>query len=112
MATPNREQLISRALEVLEEVAALSRHAAPEHSRGIGLALGFLAHVSGPGERWPFDEFWRAMRADCRVARPARLSAALSAIYARLERNRDLDLVSAFQERANAIHGPPEGFPR
>ncbi len=112
MEPPTREQLTTRALELLEEVAALSRHAAPAQNRGVGLALAYLAHVSGPGERWPFDEYWRAMRCDCRVARPARLSAALSAIYNRLERSRDLDVVSAFQLRANAIHGAPEGFPR
>lgn len=111
MGRPTTEQLTNKALAVLEEAAALSRHQAPAQTRGAALALAYLASVSAAPERWFFDEFWRAMRCDCWVARPARLNAALSAIYGAVGRRRGPDVVSAFQRAANAIHGAPEGFP-
>ena len=111
MTRPTTEQLTSMALAVLEEVAALSRHHHPAQTRGIALALAFLAHVSMAPDRWFFDEFWRAIRCDCRVTRPARINAALSAIYDAVGLRRDLKAISAFQVAANALHGTFEGYP-
>jgi len=112
MGKPTGVQLTSMALAVLEEVAAMGRHHAPPQTRGVALALAFLARAGSGKERWPFDEFWRAMRCECRTARPARLNAALAAIYAGLGRTRDVEVVSAFQLAANARHGAPGGFPQ
>lgn len=111
MGRPTTEQLTNMALAVLEEVAALSRHQLPTQTRGVALALAYLAFVGAAPDRWFFDEFWRAMRCDCRVARPARINAALSAIYDAVGRRRELDVISAYQRAANATHGAPEGFP-
>ncbi len=111
MGAPTKDQLTKMALAVLEEAAALSRHHAPPQTRGVALALAFLARVSSADDRWPFDEFWRAMKSDCRVARPARLNAALSAIYEMLGVARDLAVISAFQRAANRLHGAPRGYP-
>lgn len=111
MVRPTREQLINMAFAVLEEVAALSRHHAPARSRGVALALAYLAGTGANRDRWPFDEFWRAMRCDCRVARPARINAALAAIYDAHGRRRELAVISAFQRAANSVHGSPEGYP-
>lgn len=111
MGRPTTEQLTTMALAALEEVAALSRHHPPGQARGIALALAYLAHVAGMPDRWFFDDFWKAMQCDCRVSRPARLNAALTAIYDALGRRRELDVVSAFQRAANEKHGAPAGYP-
>lgn len=111
MARPTTEQLITMALATLEEVAALSRHHVQPQTRGVAFSLAYLAHVSPAKDRWFFDEFWRAMRCDCGVSRPARLNAALTAIHEALSRRREIEVVSAFQRAANEKHGAPAGYP-
>lgn len=111
MGRPTTEQLTTMALAALEEVVALSRHYVQPQTRGVAFALAYLAHVSAAKDRWFFDDFWRAMLCDCRVSRPARLGAALTAIYNSLGRPRDIEVVSAFQRAANEKHGAPAGYP-
>ena len=100
------------ALAALEQVAAECRHEPQLQTRPIAVVLAYLAHVSRARDRWPFDQFWREMKDDCRVTRAAKVSAALNAIYEALGRRREIELMSAFEREAAESHGPPAGYPR
>ena len=111
MGRPTTDQLITMALAALEEAAANCRHERQPQTRGIALALAFLAHVSQSADRYHFDRYWRALRIDCRVMRPAEASAALCGVYEALGRQRALQTISVFQQAATARYGPATGFP-
>ena len=112
MGRPTTDQLTTMALAALEQVAAQCRHGPQPQTRPIAVVLAYLAHVSRANERWPFDQIWRDMKADCRVMRTAQVSAALNAIYEALGRRREIEVMSAFEQEAAAAHGPPDGYPR
>lgn len=105
-------RLINMALAVLEEVAARSRHTPQPQSRGVALALAYLAHASRAQDRWPFDNLWRSMKLDCRVHRAASISASLNAIYSALGRQRDVTVMSAFEREATELYGPLASYSR
>ena len=111
MARPTSEQLTTMALAALEEVAARCRHEPQPQTRGIAVALAYLAHVCSVGDRSHFDDFWRALRVDCRVTRGTYASAALEGIYRAVERVREREVVTAFQIAAHEKYGPAPGYP-
>lgn len=111
MGRPTTEQLTTMALAALEEVAARCRHEPQVQTRGIAVALAFLAYVSKSTDRYHFDRFWRTLRTDCRVQRSAEASASLNGIYAAVGRRRELEVMSAFQRAASDVYGLVPGFP-
>lgn len=111
MGRPTTEQLTTMALAALEEVAARCRHEPQEQTRGIAVALAFLAYISKSTDRYHFDRFWRALRKECRVTRGAEASASLNGIYEAVGRSRELETISAFQRAASERYGPAPGFP-
>jgi hypothetical protein len=111
MGRPTTEHLTSMALAALEEAAAGCRHELWPQTRGIAVALAFLAYVARSSDRYHFDRFWRALRAECRVTRAAEASASLNGIYEAVGRQRETVIVSAFQRAAQDIYGPAPGFP-
>lgn len=106
MARPDQQQLVAMALAALEEIAALARHRPQPQSRGVALALAYLAHVSSRTDRWPFDAYWRALTLDCDKTRAAHVSAPLNAIYEAVGWTREIAAMSKFEQQANAIYGP------
>lgn len=112
MGRPTTEQLTTMALAALEEVAARSRHAPQEQTRGIAVALAFLAHVAKSPDRYHFDRFWRTLRKDCRVTRGAEASASLNGIYEAVGRTREIEIISSFQLAASEAYGPAPGYPQ
>jgi len=111
MGRPTTEQLTTMALSALEEAAARCRHKVQPQSRGIGVALGFLAYVSRSTDRHFFDRFWRALPTECQKQRSAEASAALNAIYEAVGRRREIEVMSAFERAAQDEYGPPSGYP-
>jgi len=109
MGRPTTEQLTTMALAALEEAAARCRHEAQPQSRGIAVALGFLAHVSKSADRYHFDRFWRALRTECRVQRPSDASAALNGIYEAVGLRRETAVMTAFEQAAREEYGPRSG---
>jgi hypothetical protein len=51
--------LRKRALAVVDEATERSHHGPVERSLGLRFALAFLANFAD--ERWPFDQFWKAL---------------------------------------------------
>ena len=99
------------ALAALEQVAPQCRHGPHLQTRPIAVVPAYLAHVSHAQDRCPLDQFWRDMKVDCR-SRAAKVSAALNAIYEAFGRRREIEVMSAFEREAAAMHGPPTGCPR
>lgn len=93
--------LVNMALGVLEEVAARADLGVEPRTRAIRLVLGYLWWAAPRKERWPFNNFWRAMAMTDAIARHANLSASLNAIYRALGRNRGLE-AAAMAETKNA----------
>ena len=100
------------ALAVLEEAAARCRHCIQPQTRGIAVALAYLAYASRSDDRHFFDRFWRALRNECRVMRSAEAFASLNAIYDALGRRRETETMSAFERAARDEYGPRPEFPR
>jgi hypothetical protein len=111
MGRPTTEQLTTMALAALEEVAARCRHEPQPQTRGIAVALAFLAYVSKSADRYHFDRFWRTLRTECRVQRAAEASASLNGIYEAVGRRRAIAVMSAFQTMASELYGPAPGYP-
>jgi len=112
MGRPTTDQLTTMALSALEEVAARCRHEPQPQTRGIAVALAFLAYVSKSSDRYQFDRFWQALRRECQVYRTAEASSSLNGIYEAVDRRRELEVMSAFQQAAREAYGPAPGFPR
>lgn len=102
MVRPTRDQITVIALAALEEVAASCRYGPQPQTRGLAVALAFLAHVAERSDRRWYDRFWRSLRIDCDIARPAEASAALNGIYNAVGRARDIGVISRFERSARA----------
>jgi hypothetical protein len=111
MGLTTKEQLTTMALAALEEAAARCRHEQQPQTRGLAVALAFLAYVSRSSGRYHFDRFWRCLRTECRVTRGAEANSALNGIYEAVGRRRDVKVISAFQQAAREACGPAPGFP-
>lgn len=111
MPRVDEQRLLNMALMALEELAARTRHRPQERTRGIALALAFVAHFARSKEQWPYNQLWRSLDEQDRGIRSARVGAAMNAIYLQLGRQRDLTIQSAFEQLARAEYGPVPGFP-
>jgi len=72
-------ELRKRALAAVDEVAEQARFAPVERHLALRFALAFLANFAD--ERWPFDNFWRAVALPDEKARGATVVAARNAIH-------------------------------
>ncbi len=71
--------LRDQALEAVDEVAEQARAAPVERHLALRFALAFLANFAN--ERWPFDNFWRAVASPDEKVRNATVTAARNAIH-------------------------------
>lgn len=76
------QRLIWIALQALEQTAQKARDQPLERNHAIRLCLAYLASRSP--ERWPFDEYWKALADDDDKIRSANLTRCLNAMYLRL----------------------------
>ena len=72
-------ELRKRALDAVDEVAAQAQSAPVERHLALRFALAFLANFAD--ERWPFDNFWRAIALLEEKVRRATVVAARNAIH-------------------------------
>ena len=72
-------ELRKRALAAVDEVAEQARFAPVERHLALRFALAFLANFAD--ERWPFDNFWRAVALRDERVRGATVVAARNAIH-------------------------------
>lgn len=99
------------ALAVLEEVAARAAYAPQTRTRGLALALAFLAGEARSKDRQPFDDFWRLLSLDDLNGRRVMLGCRLAEIYAALGRERCEEVRQAFVDLARAELGTAPGIP-
>lgn len=100
MITDSR--LVGLALDALEEAFAAAREQPVRRTWALRLVLAFLASRTrhgSPVERWPFDNYWRALNHPRPHDRSASLNAALNAIYLAVGQKRDTQRVSLFEQR-------------
>lgn len=71
--------LRSRALAAVDEVAEQATSGPVQRSLTLRFALAFLANFTE--ERWPFDNFWRAIATKDERVRCATVLAARNAIH-------------------------------
>lgn len=71
--------LRSRALAAVDEVAEQASDGPVERHLALRFALAFLANSAD--ERWPFDDFWRAVATEDQKVRRATVIAARNAIH-------------------------------
>ena len=71
-------ELRSRALAAVDEVADQAMNGPVERHLALRFALAFLANFAD--ERWPFDNFWRAIALPDGKVRSATVTAARNAI--------------------------------
>lgn len=79
------DQLATKALLALEELARAAEHTSIQPSRAVRFALAYL-YATGSGCREPYDAFWAALRQRGEeyiqhIQRYAMARAALEAIY-------------------------------
>jgi hypothetical protein len=72
-------ELRNRALAAVDEVAQQAQSAPVERHLALRFALAFLANFAD--ERWPFDNFWRAIATLDPKVRSATVVAAQNAIH-------------------------------
>ena len=72
-------ELRKRALAAVDEVAEHAQSAPVERHLALRFALAFLANFAD--ERWPFDNFWRAIALPDGKVRNATVVAAQNAIH-------------------------------
>ena len=72
-------ELRKRALAAVDEVAEQARSRPVERHLALRFALAFLANFAD--ERWPFDNFWRAIASPDQKIRSAAVVAARNAIH-------------------------------
>tara|TARA_R110002124_G_scaffold90543_1_gene230816 strand:+ start:1219 stop:1485 length:267 start_codon:yes stop_codon:yes gene_type:complete len=87
MVAVQQSRMVALALAVLEDGLRSGRTAPLAHSHGIALALAYLASVSS-GERWPYDDYWKAMRDPDAKIRSQDMNRTLNGIYHGLKINR------------------------
>jgi hypothetical protein len=76
-------ELRKRALAAVDEVAEQAKSAPVERHLALRFALAFLANFAE--ERWPFDNFWRAIAVRDEKVRSATVVAARNAIHRAVE---------------------------
>lgn len=111
MGRPTTEMLTIMALTTLEEAAARCRHDVQPQTRGLAVAVAFLASVSRSTDRHFIDRFWRSLRNECQVMRSAEASASLNGIYEAVGRRREVEVMSAFEQAAREAYGAAPGSP-
>jgi hypothetical protein len=103
MPSLSERRLVTIALDALEEAFAAARERPVKRTWALRPVLAFLAsrtrHGSSP-ERWPFDNYWRALAHERPQDRAAILNAALNAIYLAVGEKRDVTRASLFEQRA------------
>jgi hypothetical protein len=72
-------ELRARALAAVDEVADQAMNGPVERHSALRFALAFLANFAE--ERWPFDNFWRAIATHDAKVRSATVTAARNAIH-------------------------------
>jgi hypothetical protein len=72
-------ELRKRALAAVDEVTEQARSRPVERHLALRFALAFLANFAD--ERWPFDNFWRAIASPDQKIRSAAVVAARNAIH-------------------------------
>ena len=72
-------ELRKRALAAVDEVAEQAQGSPVERQLALRFALAFLANFAD--ERWPFDNFWRAIAVRDEKVRSATVLAARNAIH-------------------------------
>lgn len=72
-------ELRSRALAAVDEVAEQASDGPVQQHLALRFALAFLANFAD--ERWPFDNFWRAVATEDQKVRRATVIAARNAIH-------------------------------
>src|SRR5437868_3732117 len=98
----SEQRLITIALDALEEAFAAAREQPVKRTWALRLVLAFLASRTrhgSPPERWPFDNYWRALEHPRPNDRSASLNAALNAIYLAVGEKRDVQRASLFEQR-------------
>jgi hypothetical protein len=75
--------LRDRALAAVDEAAAQTANGPVQRSLALRFALAFLANFAE--ERWPFDNFWRAIALRDDKSRGATVTAARNAIRRAVE---------------------------
>lgn len=96
-------RLVAFALDALEEAFAAARAQPVKRTWALRFALAFLASRTrhgSPPDRWPFDNYWRALEHPRPNDRSASLNASLNAIYLSVGEKRDMQRVSMFEKRA------------
>jgi hypothetical protein len=71
--------LRNRALAAVDEVAEQAQSRAVDRQLALRFVLAFLANFTD--ERWPFDNFWRAIATPDEKVRRATVVAARNAIH-------------------------------
>jgi hypothetical protein len=71
--------LKERALAAVDEAASKSHQGPVERTLALRFALAFLANFAD--ERWPFDNFWKALKDPREKERWAMTIASRNAIY-------------------------------
>jgi hypothetical protein len=72
-------ELRRRALEAIDEVAEQAKTGPIQRQLSLRFALAFLANFAD--DRWPFDNFWRAIALRDGKVRSATVVAAQNAIH-------------------------------
>jgi len=72
-------ELRNRALAAVDEVAEQAKSVPVERNLALRFALAFLANFAD--EKWPFDNFWRAIAVQDENVRAATVVAARNAIH-------------------------------
>lgn len=72
-------ELRKRALAAVDEVAEQAASAPVERQLALRFTLAFLANFAE--DRWPFDNFWRAIATRDEKVRTATVTAARNAIH-------------------------------
>jgi hypothetical protein len=72
-------ELTERALAAIDEAAELAAQRPVHRSLALRFALAFLANFAD--DRWPFDNFWRAISLNDNKVRCATVVAARNAIH-------------------------------
>ncbi len=111
MARVEDQKLLYMALAVVEEVAARSAYAPQPRTRGLALALAFLAsRTTGPA-RYPFDQFWRTVQLAGLNDRRQLLRLYADTIYKQLGCEPDIKLRHAFEQLVREEIGDRPGLP-
>jgi len=102
MPPVSESRLVTIALDALEEAFAAAREQPVRRTWALRLVLAFLASRTrhgSPPDRWPFDNYWRALAHERPQDRTAILNASLNAIYLAVGEKRDVTRVSLFEQR-------------